>query len=129
MIIATVHDSIVFDVYLPELSEVATKVKEIMENVHKPYIDTVIPIIADLELGVNYGATFEVDLEEVSEIHNESEFKRWNSKKKLEKYSKEVEILHSKGWSYEQVIDYFCKYNVDMVSGLVDFIVKVYSNE
>lgn len=129
MIIATVHDSIVFDIYLPELNEVAVKVKEIMENVHKPYIDTVIPIIADLELGVNYGATFEVDLEEVSEIHNESEFKRWNSKKKLEKYSKEVEILHSKGWSYEQVIDYFCKYNVDMVSGLVDFIVKVYSNE
>lgn len=129
MIIATVHDSIVFDVYLPELSEVATKVKDIMENVHKPYIDTVIPIIADLELGVNYGATFEVSLDEVSEIHTESEFKVWNNKRKLEKYAKEIEILHSKGWSYEQVIDYFCKNNVDMVSGLVDFMVKVYSND
>ena len=100
-----------------------------MENVHKPYIDTVIPIIADLELGVNYGATFEVNLDEVSKIHTESEFKVWNNKRKLEKYAKEIEILHSKGWSCEQVIDYFCKNNVDMVSSLVDFMVKVYSND
>lgn len=128
MIIATVHDSIVFDVYIPELPELSKKVKEIMESVHEPYIDTVVPIISDLELGVNYGATFEVTLDECMNIHNSQEFKEWNHEKCLSKYRKEIKELHGKGWEYKEVIDFLSKHNRP-VKELFNDIVEEYSEE
>ena len=102
-IIATVHDSIVFDVYIPELHVLAPKVKQIMESVHKPYIKTIIPIKADLELGINYGATFEVELSEVVNISTSSDFREWNNGQKMQKYIKEVEYLQKSGKKLKEI--------------------------
>ena len=126
--IATVHDSIVFDVYIPELAEVATTVKNIMEHVHEPYIKTNIPIISELELGVNYGSTFDVDVEEVKQIVTVSDFQKWNHDNKIHKFQKEVTELHKMGWDYKQVLEYLQKYNRP-VKELFNFIVEEYSQE
>lgn len=127
-IVATVHDSIVFDVYIPELSEVSKTVKNIMEHVHEPYIDTPIPIISDLELGVNYGATFDVSLDECQKIVTPSDFSEWNHGNKIKKYQKEITTLHDKGWDYNQVLEYLQKHDRP-AKELVDFIVETYSSE
>lgn len=64
--ICTVHDSIVFDVYIPELPAVAEFIKLTMEHVHEPYFDTDVPIVADMEVGYSYGTLVEMELDEVS---------------------------------------------------------------
>lgn len=128
MIIATVHDSIVFDVYIPELSEVATKVKQIMEHVHEPYIDTEIPVRADLELGVNYGATFEVELEDCQKIATVSDFKEWHHRNALKKYQKEIKTLHDNGWDYKQLLDWMKSHHRPLKE-LAEFIIALYSEE
>lgn len=126
MIVATVHDSIVFDVYIPELPEVSTMVKKIMEHVHEPYIDTEIPIKADLELGVNYGSTFEVELEECQGLRTVEDFKYWNHKNKIKKYQKEITTLHGKGWDYKTLLEYLQKHNRP-INELREFIIETYS--
>ena len=128
MIIATVHDSIVFDVYIPELSEVAQKVKDIMEHVHEPYIDTIIPIISDLELGENYGSSFDAPLEEVKAIKSSKDFKEWVHDKKLKKYQKEISTLHDKGWDYKQVLGFLQEHDRP-IEELTSFIVETYSED
>ena len=111
MIIATVHDSLVFDVYLPELPTVAKKVKEVMESVHEEYIETDIPILSDLELGVNYGATFEVDLEDCLKINSKETFKKWKKVQDIEKYKGEISILKKANWPEEDIRQYLKTYN------------------
>lgn len=125
VMIATVHDSIVFDVFIPELSELAEAVKCIMEHVHEPYIDTVIPIISDLELGANYGATFETNLDECESILTVDDFIEWEHNNKIAKYQKEISDLHKLGWDYKKVIDYLYKYNRP-VEELVNYLVQIY---
>lgn len=127
-IIATVHDSIVFDVYIPELPDVSKTVKNIMEHVHEPYIDTPIPIISDLELGVNYGASFDVSVEDCQSIATAQDFAEWNHKNKLKKYQKEIINFHDKGWEYTQVLEYLQK-NDRPAKELVNFIIDTYSKE
>ena len=102
-IIATVHDSIVFDVYLPELPTVAKAVKDIMESVHKPYINTVIPIVAELELGKNYGATFEIELDKVVNISTQTDFNAWKEEQYRTKYKKEIDFFIKQGWSIPNI--------------------------
>ena len=109
-IIATVHDSIVFDVFIPELHVLAPMVKQIMESVHKPYIKTIIPIKADLELGINYGSTFEVELTEIVNISTTFDFKNWSNQQKLQKYIKEIQYLTKLGWKMKQIRDWAIKY-------------------
>lgn len=128
MIVATVHDSIVFDVYIPEIPQVATLVKDIMEHVHEKYIDTEIPIRADLELGVNYGATFEVELEECQKLDTISAFNEWIHKNNIKKYQKEITTLHGKGWDYKQVLEYLQKYGRP-TKELANFIIDLYSEQ
>lgn len=128
LMIATVHDSIVFDVYIPELADLAQEVKTIMENVHKPYIDTVIPILSDLELGANYGTTFDVSLDECLSIHNPDDFRKWNHDKCIAKYTKEIKTLHDKGWDYKQVLKY-CKDHNRPVKELLQVIIDTYSDD
>lgn len=128
MIVATVHDSIVLDVYIPEIPQVATMVKAVMEHVHEKYIDTEIPIRADLELGVNYGATFEVELEECQELGTISAFNEWIHKNNIKKYQKEITTLHSKGWDYKQVLEYLQKYGRP-TKELANFIIDLYSEQ
>lgn len=125
LMIATVHDSIVFDVYIPELHILAPKVKEIMESVHKPYIDTIIPIRADLELGRNYGATFEVELAETVKLTTTSDFVEWNHQQYMQKYQKEITTLHKQGYDYMQLLK-FMKDHQRPAKQLVEFIVKTY---
>ena len=110
-IIATVHDSIVFDVYTPELHILAPMVKQIMESVHKPYIKPIIPIKADLELGANYGATFEVELSEVVNISTSTDFKEWNNVQKMQKYIKEVQYLQKAGKKLKEIQSWAIQHN------------------
>ena len=127
MIIATVHDSIVFDVYIPELPEVASMAKRIMEHVHEPYIDTPIPIRADLELGRNYGSVFEVELEELAGITTPEAFNAWEYSNKIKKFQKEIKTLYDKGWDYNQVLKYLQEYNRPIIE-LAEYIIDLYSN-
>lgn len=128
MIVCTVHDSIVFDVYIPELHLVAPKVKEIMEHVHEPYIDTPIPIRSDLELGANYGSVFEVELEECESIKTIEDFNEWNHDKKIKKYEKEISTLHGEGKDYTQVLEYLQEHDRP-VKELFNYIVETYSDK
>lgn len=106
VIVATVHDSIVFDVYLPELPVISKTVKQIMESVHKPYINTVIPIVAELELGKNYGATFEIELDKIVKISTSQDFQVWNHEQSILKYQKEVEFFIKEGWSLDRIVEW-----------------------
>ena len=124
----TVHDSIVFDVYIPELAEVAAMVKNIMEHVHEPYIKTPVPIVSELELGANYGSTFDVSLEECEKILTFDDFKEWNYANKIQKYQKEIVTLADMGWDYKQVLEYLQKHDRP-AKELTNFIIETYSRE
>lgn len=125
-LICTVHDSIVFDVFIPELHVVAPKVKHIMEHVHEPYIDTPIPIKSDLELGANYGSVFEVGAEECQSILNVRQFNEWNNRHKLNKYKKEIQTLKDNGWDYKQLLGWMNS-NERPIKELSEFIIETYS--
>ena len=95
-IFVTVHDSIGFDVYLPELEEVIGIVKHTMENLPFEFLDAV-PIVSEMELGWNYGESFELssydELVEAGGVHS------WMDKqyaKKDEKEKKAWEKYHQK---------------------------------
>lgn len=111
LIVATVHDSIVLDVYLPELSVVGPMVKRIMEHVHEPYIDTEVPILAELEMGINYGATFEVAAEDCQKMTTISDFNCWVHDQSLVKYRKEIDFFKKHNWNKQQVLQYLEQYH------------------
>lgn len=111
LIVATVHDSIVLDVYLPELSVVGPMVKRIMEHVHEPYIDTEVPILAELEMGINYGATFEVAAENCQKMTTISDFNCWVHDQSLVKYRKEIDFFKKHNWNKQQVLQYLEQYH------------------
>lgn len=127
-LICTVHDSIVFDVFIPELPEVGALVKQIMEHVHEPYIDTPVPIVADLELGTSYGKMWETTLEEVKTIQTVSDFKIWVHKKSIEKYQFEIDTFVKKGMNVEETLAYM-KTNDRPILELKDYIIEAYSKE
>ena len=126
VMVATVHDSIVFDIFIPELPTVSAAVKHIMEHVHEPYIDTQIPVTIDLELGVNYGATFEVALEECQSITNVDAFQDWIHQSQLKKYQKEITTLCGQGWDKNQVLE-FLKSHHRPIKDLSEFLSDLYS--
>lgn len=111
IIVATVHDSIVLDIYVPELAIVTETIKQIMEHVHEPYIDTLVPILAELELGVNYGATFEISLEDCQKLLTTSDFNCWIYDQSLIKYRKEIDFFKKQNWTKSQVVQYLQQYN------------------
>lgn len=126
LIVATVHDSIVFDVYLPELPELAVEIKQIMEHVHEPYFDTTVPILTDLEIGSNYGSTYEISLEDCMNISNYQKAYEWIHSRDLKKYRKEIEFFHKNGWDYKDVIGYLHQYKRPLKE-LYEALVEVYS--
>lgn len=68
----TVHDSIVFDTHKSEFSEVAHKIRHVMENLSE-YNDLFkflgdVPIVSEMEIGYAYGESFETSIEEVEEM-------------------------------------------------------------
>lgn len=119
-IVCTVHDSIVFDIYIPELKEVSKKIKGIMEHVHEPYINTDVPIVSDIEMGYNYGSVFETSLEEIESINTKEDFKNWDHEKRLNKYQNEVKTLINKGFNKEQIINFLELHNrpIDQLQSL-----------
>ena len=125
--ICTVHDSIVFDVSIPELPDVATYVKHTMEHVHEKYIDTPFPIRSDLELGPSYGATFDVELEDVQKLGSTDRFNSWVHENKLAKFRKEIHTLHSQGWGYQQLISWMGQHSRPMCE-LVDDVIAEYTS-
>ena len=92
----TVHDSIVFDIYLPEFYILVPKVKHIMEHIHEPYIDTKVPILSEIEAGDSYGGVFEMSPEEAEKMRTTSDFHDWLHEKKIDKYTNEIKYLHDK---------------------------------
>ncbi len=124
--IATVHDSIVFDVYIPELPQLARAVKTIMEHVHEPYFDTVVPIISELELGRSYGSSFDITIEDCEQLSSVEKFNKWEHDNSVNKYKKEISTLHSKSWTYEQVFEYL-SVNNRPIKELTEYIIEVYS--
>lgn len=127
-LVGTVHDSLVFDIYIPEMHIVAPKVKHIMEHVHEPYIDTPVPIKADMELGDSYGGVFDVELEEVQAIHTKADFEDWLHTKKVEKYTKEIEFFKKKGKPVKELLDYMARNNRP-IEELKNKIVEIYSKK
>ena len=125
LLVATVHDSIVLDVYVPELHVVGPKVKEIMEHVHEPYIDTQVPIISELEVGTNYGSVTEISIEECEKLVTLSDFSGWTYEAALNKYRAEIKTLKKMGWGYQEVIDYLVKWKRPLKE-LAQTIIDVY---
>lgn len=68
----TVHDSIVADVYVPELEEVYYIMKGTMENL--PFDWITVPIVADAEVGREYGTLVGLDLEELKNYKDVFEY-------------------------------------------------------
>lgn len=128
LLVATVHDSIVFDIYLPELHILAEKIKYIMEHVHEPYIDTDVPIIAELELGLDYGSTAEVSVEECKSILTREDLDNWIYRQNFLKYEHEILTLKKMGKGYKEVIEYLVKYDRPLKE-LADYLVEVYSEK
>lgn len=128
MIIATVHDSIVLDVYLDELVTVAENVKRIMEHVHEDYIDTPVPIRADLEMGNDYGHVFEVDLETIQGFKSKEDYFAWHHEQSIAKYKKEIKACKSAGYDLKGVVEYLNR-NSRPVKELKNAIVEIYSEE
>lgn len=127
--ICTVHDSIVFDIYIPELSTVVPKFKDIMEHVHEKYIDTEVPILSEIEMGENYGGVFEVDVDTVKSIKTVSDFKRWIHEQKIGKYKKEITYFHDKAdMSVENLLKWM-KSNKRPIKELASYIEEIYSKE
>jgi uracil-DNA glycosylase family 4 len=70
-IVITVHDSIVFDCPKDEVVEVSEKVKHVMENLAEynefyKFLGDV-PILSEMEIGYNYGHSFECSIEDIKE--------------------------------------------------------------
>jgi len=83
----TVHDSIVADVYLPELKVVYTIMKYVMENL--PFSWITVPILSDAEIGLNYGDMVEIsDIDEI--INYEDGVRAWIEKEWQKKHEKNV---------------------------------------
>src|SRR5690606_34469539 len=59
MLVITVHDSIVADVYVPEFKTVYKVMKQIMENLPFEWIN--VPIVAEAEIGYDYGTLVELE--------------------------------------------------------------------
>lgn len=105
--VGTVHDSIVFDIHVSELKEMAHQVKYIMEHVHEKYIDTEVPILSELEMGDSYGGVFEVELDTINSIDSPSDYFDWLHEQKIKKYSKEIITLHDKNdYSKDMTLKY-----------------------
>lgn len=73
-VVMTVHDSIVIDAPKDEADEIAKVAKYIMENLPIPFTmipwegkEVRYPIVADVEIGPNYGSLIDYDKEELSE--------------------------------------------------------------
>ena len=92
MIISTVHDSIVLDVYVPELEFVSSFMRDTMENIHKPYFDDKgVPYKADAELGDSYAELYEVN--DFGGLSNTRRYREWVGEK-----TKEEEMAYQKAW-------------------------------
>ena len=128
LVVATVHDSIVLDVYLPELHIVGPTIQRIMEHVHEPYINTRVPILAELELGANYGATFEVATDEIQKILTVSDFNCWVHDQSLVKYRKEIDTLKKMGWTAAQIVNYLEQYQRP-IKELSSYLEQVFGGE
>lgn len=73
MLVITVHDSIVADVYVPEFKTVYKVMKQVMENLPFEWIN--VPIVAEAEIGYDYGTLVELEsLEQLDEYDSIFDF-------------------------------------------------------
>lgn len=90
----TVHDSIVADVYKPELKRVYEIMKECMEQL--PYDWVTVPLVAEFEVGHDYGTLVEYDPDEVEKYKDIDEYIQVKLEKEHEKLLKELEEKQKK---------------------------------
>lgn len=127
--VGTVHDSIVFDIHVTELQEIANCVKRIMEHVHEKYIQTQVPILSELEMGDSYGGVFEVELDEINGFSSTGDYFDWLHEQKIKKYTKEITTLHDKeGYTLDMTQKYLLD-NHRPMRELNDTLVKAYTQE
>lgn len=107
--ICTVHDSIVFDVYIYELPEVFNFIKNTMEHVHEDYVDTPIPIVSEAELGNTYGDIYEID--DASDINSPEVFQVWLKEQQENKLQWELDYLKDKEYTEKQIQEYLKLYH------------------
>lgn len=110
-LVCTVHDSIVFDVYIPELPTVAKKCKEIMEAAFEGFINIPIPLLAEIELGKEYGSVRGVELEDIKDIDTAEKFKVWWDNQILEKHKDAEKYMKKKLKFTEEQIENYKKEN------------------
>jgi len=94
--ICTVHDSIVFDVYIPELYKVATECKKLMESALEGWFDVPVPLVAELELGKDYGSAVGVELEDLQDLNTSTKFNAWWKIQEEKKKEKAIFYLDKK---------------------------------
>lgn len=125
----TVHDSIVFDVYIPEFNTLIPMAKHIMEHVHEPYIKTEVPLLSEIEAGDSYGGVFEISPEETESISNASDWYEWLHEQKINKYHKEITFFHDKEqFDKDATIAWMVKNNRP-VKELQAFLDETYENK
>jgi DNA polymerase-1 len=90
--IATVHDSIVCDIYLPELPDMYEYIGRTMENIHNGWFETSVPFVADPDVGPNYGELYDYR-DKSTIITNPSSMKLWLDEQRLKKLKDEVIYL------------------------------------
>lgn len=88
----TVHDSIVADVYVPEFKEVYTIMKHTMENL--PYDWITVPILAEAEVGRDYGTL--VKLEKLEDLEGYASIFDYIDEKVQKKYEKDLKEAQQK---------------------------------
>lgn len=108
-LVVTVHDSIGFDVYIPELPELFEVVKDTMENIYEGWFECDIPIRADIEVGDDYGTLFE--MEHHQNINTVKLYKAWVAEELKKKKENEITYLREKvGYSDKQIEKYLKKW-------------------
>lgn len=124
--VCTVHDSIVFDVWLPELQELFNFIKTTMETVHKPYIDTDVPIVAEAELGDSYGSIFEIA--KIDALVTPADYRDWLHEQKINKYIKEIKECKKAGFDIKTTLEYLQRNNRPVVE-LKEKFIEIYSED
>lgn len=124
--ICTVHDSIVFDVWLPELQDVFNFVKTTMESVHKPFIDTDVPIVAEAELGDAYGSIYEIA--KIDDLVTPQDYFDWLHEQKIAKYVKEIKGCKKAGYDIKATLAYLQQYGRPILE-LKDKFIEIYSED
>lgn len=106
-LVCTVHDSLVLDVFVPELPIVSKLAVELMEHAADEFFDIPFPLASDIECGTTYGSVHECSVAELQDLDTKEKFDAWNQAKNHEKHMYSVDYMKKKlNMSEAQVQEY-----------------------